>query len=122
MKHQVGILGRLLNFFQRNRVWSSLMFVLLFANLAHADGWSITQLPIQNPQWVSINNTGEIVWTDSSGGGVFSSQRGRLATFGYYPHLANSGEVVYMGLFGSQWDLVSTTRGRLTSIGLNPDS
>ena len=77
--------------------------------------WEITQLPIANAYHPSINNTGEIVWFLNSDGGVFSSTRGKLADAGINPHLANSGEVVYAGWFGGPaWDLVSTTRGRLT--------
>ena len=77
--------------------------------------WEITQLPIANAYHPSINNTGEIVWFLNSDGGVFSSTRGKLADAGINPHLANSGEVAYAGWFGGPaWDLVSTTRGRLT--------
>lgn len=77
--------------------------------------WRITQLPIANALHPVINNTGEIVWYLNSDGGIFSSVRGKLADAGINPHLANSGEVVYAGWFGGPaWDLVSTTRGRLT--------
>jgi len=91
-----------------------------------ADGhWSITQTSIQNGTGVQINNSGEIVWFVNGGGGIYSSVRGRLANTGIFPSLANSGEVVYAQNYpdsGSNEDLVSTTRGRLTfggSIDLN---
>ena len=77
-------------------------------------GWVINQLPIQFGEHPSINNSGEIVWSQV-GGGIYSSTRGKLATSGISPHLANSGEVVYADTFeGQLWDLVSTKRGRLT--------
>lgn len=86
---------------------------------AQTGHWSITQLPISNVMQPSINNSGEIVWAVNAGGGIFSSTRGKLADSGIYPHLSNSGEVVYAAWFGgSAWDLVSTTRGRLTYGGL----
>ena len=105
-----------------------LLTLLAFAGSVHpvrADGfWSITQLPIQNVHAPVINNSGEVVWyLDASG--IYSSTRGHLATSGLKPHLANSGEVVYEDYFGTaigMYDLVSTTRGRLTfggAIGVN---
>lgn len=84
---------------------------------ARADGhWSITQLPIQNAYEPVINNSGEVAWY-LSGGGIYSNVRGQLSATGLKPHLANSGEVVYEDYFGTaigMYDLVSTTRGRLT--------
>ena len=105
-----------------------LLALLIFAGGVHsarADGfWSITQLPIQNVHAPVINNSGEVVWyLDASG--IYSSTRGHLATSGLKPHMANSGEVVYEDYFGTaigMYDLVSTTRGRLTfggAIGVN---
>ena len=86
------------------------------AVLAQSGCWAITQLPMQNGQHPSINNSGEIVWAL---GGIYSSTRGGLAASGMFPHLANSGEVVYADTFeGPLWDLVSTTRGRLTQGGI----
>ena len=83
---------------------------------AQAGGWAITQLPVQYGEHPSINNSGEIVWEE---GGIYSSTRGGLAASGMFPHLANSGEVVYADTFeGPLWDLVSTTRGRLTYGGI----
>jgi hypothetical protein len=77
--------------------------------------WNITQLPITNGFHPVINNSGEIVYYLTAGGGMFSTVRGKLADSGTYPHLANSGEVVYADWFGGPaWDLASTTRGRLT--------
>jgi hypothetical protein len=88
------------------------------AFFARADGyWSISQLPIQNVLAPVINDSGEVVWFLNSGGGIYSSTRGQLAMSGLFPHLANSGEVVYEDYFGAaigMYDLVSTTRGRLT--------
>jgi hypothetical protein len=76
--------------------------------------WQITQLPITNGFHPSINNQGEIVWNTGTAS-VMSSTRGTLSEIGIYPHLANNGEVVYADWFGGpNWDLVSTTRGRLT--------
>src|SRR5258708_22152606 len=105
----------------KNHLLSKLGFwravVLLFATpvLAQDGHWQITQLPIQDALHPVINNSGEIVWALNSDQGIFSSVRGKLADSGLYPHLANSGEVVYAGWFGGPaWDLVSTTRGRLT--------
>ncbi len=84
---------------------------------ARADGyWSITQLPIQNVYGPVINNSGELVWYLGASG-IYSSTRGHLAASGLKPQLANSGEVVYEDYFGTaigMYDLVSTTRGRLT--------
>ena len=96
-----------------------LALLLCTATLAGAaDGyWSIIQLPETgaDPQ---INNSGEIVW-DSGTGQIYSSVRGQLSASGTAPHLANSGEVVYAEYFGGpNWDLVSTTRGRLTTGGI----
>jgi len=97
-----------------------LVTLLVLASGVHsvrADGyWSITQLPIQNVHGPVINNSGEVAWyLDASG--IYSSTRGQLTTSGLKPHLANSGEVVYEDYFGTaigMYDLVSTTRGRLT--------
>lgn len=81
--------------------------------------YDVTQLPIANVTEPSINNSGEIVWAVNGDGGIFSSVRGKLADSGIFPHLANSGEVVYAAWFGGPaWDLVSTTRGRLTYGGI----
>jgi hypothetical protein len=94
------------------------LFLLSTGSRAWADGfWSITQTPIQNAIAVQINNSGEMVWCLNADGGIYSSVRGKLADSGYFPKLANSGEVVYAQSFadsGPKWDLVSTTRGRLT--------
>jgi hypothetical protein len=80
--------------------------------------WVITKLPFQYAEHPTINNSAEIVWA-GAGGGIFSSSRGELSPSGVNPHLANSGEVVYADWFGGPyWDLVSTTRGRLTTNGL----
>ena len=82
---------------------------------AQSGYYNITQLPIANAMEPSINNSGEIVWAVNGDGGIFSSVRGKLADSGLFPRLANSGEVVYAGWFGGPaWDLVSTTRERLT--------
>jgi hypothetical protein len=84
-----------------------------------ADGYLITQLAITNATHPSINNTGEVVWAVQNGVGIYSSVRGQLSPTGVSPHLANSGEVVYADTFqGPGLDLVSTTRGRLTSNGV----
>jgi hypothetical protein len=96
----------------------SLMLLLpgLMASPAFAatNSWHITQLPYANVIQPTINNSGEMVWSYSAGG-IASSVRGDLSLTGYRPHLANSGEVVFADWFGGpQWDLVSTTRGRLT--------
>jgi hypothetical protein len=93
-----------------------LFWLLLTTPLFAQEGyWRITQLSISNALMPVINNSGEIVWCMNLDGGVFSSTRGKLADSGLYPHLANSGEVVYAGSFdNTNWDLVSTTRGRLT--------
>jgi hypothetical protein len=93
---------------------------LLFAETVSLSGqagyWDVTQLNT-NVWSPSINNAGEIVWY--SGEGVFSTTRGKLADHGLIPHLANSGEVVYADWFGGPyWDLISTTRGRLTFGGI----
>jgi phage gp45-like len=81
--------------------------------------WKISQLSISNVYEPVINNNGEIVWYLNSGGGIFSSVRGKLSDSGIFPHLANSGEVVYADwLGGLGWDLVSTTQGRLTYGGI----
>ena len=99
------------------RLWSAAVLCLISITPVFAqDGyWNITQLSVSNAMEPVINNSGEIVWCLNSDGGVFSSTRGKLADSGLYPHLANSGEVVYAGWFGGPaWDLVSTTRGRLT--------
>ncbi|EEF57798.1 hypothetical protein Cflav_PD0898 [Pedosphaera parvula Ellin514] len=80
--------------------------------------WVITQLPYSLAMEPSINNSEEIVWAQN-GGGIYSSVRGALASSGLSPHLANSGEVVYADWFGGPyWDLVSTTRGRMTQGGI----
>jgi len=77
--------------------------------------WEITQLPISDVWHPSINNDGEIVWQSGTDNAIYSTTRGKLAYPGISPHLANSGEVVYADWFGGPfWDLVSTTRGRLT--------
>jgi hypothetical protein len=97
-----------------------LLFATSMAPVSAQSGYyNITQLPITNAMQPSINNSGEIVWALNGDGGVFSSVRGKLADSGIFPHLANSGEVVYAGWFGGPgWDLVSTTRGRLTYGGI----
>jgi PEP-CTERM putative exosortase interaction domain len=110
----------------------SSLFVVFFLmaagnRVSAADGhWSITQTSIQNALGVQINNSGEMVWFLNAGGGIYSSVRGKLADSGLFPTLANSGEVVYADTFpdsGFNWDLVSTTRGRLTFGGaITPDS
>ena len=74
---------------------------------------------MNNAMEPTINNSGEIVWAGASSGGIFSSVRGKLSDTGIFPHLANSGEVVFADWFGGPfWDLVSTTRGRLTFGGI----
>jgi len=89
-----------------------LMVSTAFAQTGH---YVITQLPISNALEPSINNSGEIVWALDGDQGIFSYTRGKLTDSGFFPHLANSGEVVYAAWFGGPfWDLVSTTRGRLT--------
>jgi hypothetical protein len=97
-----------------------LLFTASAAPVSAQSGYyNITQLPIANAMQPSINNSGEIVWAVNLDGGIFSSVRGKLADSGVFPHLANSGEVVYAGWFGGPaWDLVSTTRGRLTYGGI----
>jgi hypothetical protein len=97
-----------------------LLFTASAAPVSAQSGYyNITQLPIANAMQPSINNSGEIVWALNGDGGIFSSVRGKLADSGLFPHLANSGEVVYAGWFGGPgWDLVSTTRGRLTYGGI----
>jgi hypothetical protein len=97
-----------------------MVFLLFTASAATASAqsgyYNITQLPFANAAQPSINNSGEIVWSLGGGGEIVSSVRGNLADSGLFPYLANSGEVVYAGWFGGPaWDLVSTTRGRLTS-------
>ena len=99
----------------------ALFVFILAAKPGQADGgyWSITQTTIQNALAPQINDNGELVWFLNSDGGIYSSVRGRLASSGLFPELANSGEVVYAGYFGGpRWDLVSTTRGRLTYGGI----
>jgi hypothetical protein len=100
-------------------------FMLLLLGLmvapaaAETNSWHITQLPMTKAMQPTINNSGEIVWADAPSGGIFSSVRGKLSDSGIYPHLANSGEVVFADWFGGpMWDLVSTTRGRLTYGGI----
>lgn len=87
---------------------------------ATAEGyWSITRLPIPNGDYPVINNSGEIVWA-SPYGGIYSSTRGRLSRTGTSPRLLNTGEVVYQDFYNAangSYDLVSTTRGRLTTGG-----
>ena len=105
-----------------NPILGGLAAVLLVgqptAAQAQAGGWVIVKLSVQGADETSINNSGEIVW-GGFGGGIYSSTRGRLAASGMYPRLANSGEVVYADKFeGPLWDLVSTTRGRLTYAGI----
>lgn len=97
-----------------------LAILVLAARPGWADDgyWSITQTSIKNVLGPQINNSGEIVWFLNSDGGIYSSARGQLASSGLFPKLANSGEVVYAAWFGGpNWDLVSTTRGRLTYNG-----
>lgn len=98
-------------------IWRAVVLLLVGAGTISAQNgsWRITQLPIRDALAPMINNSGEIVWFENLGGGIFSSVRGKLADSGLYPQLANSGEVVYADSFGEPaWDLVSTTRGRLT--------
>ena len=98
----------------------TLTMLVLQANVTVADDghWVITELPYQNAEYPAINNSGEIVWS-GAGGGIFSNVREELSASGVNPHLANSGEVVYADWFGGPyWDLVSTTRGRLTQGGI----
>jgi hypothetical protein len=107
----------------RGAAWFLSLTVLYFIGiaplLAQEGYWKISQLSISNAYAPVINNSGEIVWFLNSDGGIFSSVRGKLADSGIFPHLANSGEVVYAGWFGGPaWDLVSTTRGRLTEGGI----
>ena len=86
---------------------------------AQGEHWNITQLPISPGLEPSINNSNEVVWALDGDLGIYSSVRGKLADSGFYPHLANSGEVVYAArLGGPGWDLKSTTRGRLTEGGI----
>ena len=73
-------------------VWG-LFVATAISGSAQEGHWEITQLAITNVLHPSINNSGEIVWALNSGGGVFSSTRGKLADSGLTPHLANSGEV-----------------------------
>ena len=99
----------------------ALSVFLLAAKPGRADDgyWSITQTTIQNALGPQINDSGEMVWFLNSDGEVYSSTRGKLADSGLFPKLANSGEVVYACWFGGpKWDLVSTTRGRLTYGGI----
>ena len=89
--------------------------------------WNIRQLNFGDyGSHPSINTSNEIVWALEGDLGIYSNVRGKLTDSGQDPHLANSGEVVYAAWFGGpQWDLVSTTRGRLTfgsSIDLNASS
>jgi hypothetical protein len=107
----------------RRLTFSGAVLLLFTASMAPVSAqsgyYNITQLPITNAMQPSINNSGEIVWALNSDGGIFSSVRGKLADSGLFLHLANSGEVVYAGWFGGPaWDLVSTTRGRLTYGGI----
>ena len=98
----------------------ALSVLILAAKPCQADDgyWSITQTSLQNVEGPQINDSGEMVWY-LNGGGVYSSVRGRLASSEVIPKLANSGEVVYADWFGGPyWDLVSTTRGRLTYGGI----
>jgi hypothetical protein len=95
-----------------------LLGVMAVPASAATNSWHITQLPIVGMQ-PTINNSGEIVWAYPGGGGIVSSVRGDLSITGVLPHLANSGEVVFAdGFEGPYWDLVSTTRGRLTYGGI----
>jgi len=81
--------------------------------------YAVTQLAISNAVHPSIDNHGEIVWAGQNGGGIYSSVRGQLSATGQSPHITNSGEVVYADSFGgSGLDLVSSTRGRLTTGGV----
>src|SRR5690242_10029031 len=79
-----------------NPLLGGLAAVLLLGQpaAAHAQAarWAITQLPVEYGETPSINNSGEIVWASA---GIYSSTRGALAASGMFPHLANSGEVVY---------------------------
>jgi hypothetical protein len=109
----------------RSLVRSLFSFMLLLPGLmaapafAETNSWHIIQLPITDAIEPTINNSGEIVWAHDGSGGIVSSVRGDLSVSGYYPHLANSGEVVFADWFGGPyWDLVSTTRGRLTYGGI----
>jgi hypothetical protein len=90
------------------------------AGPAAAQGyWTITQTSIQDADHPQVDNSGELVWESINGGGIFSSVRGMLSSTGIKPALANSGEVVYADWFGGHsLDLVSTTRGRLTTGGV----
>ena len=95
-----------------------LLFFQIYVTEADNSQWVITQLPFQYAEHPSINNSGEIAWA-GAGGGINSSVRGELSATGINPHLANSDEVVYADLFGGPyWDLVSTTRGQLTTNGM----
>ena len=112
----------------RERVYVCLVFAALIllpvAELRAAPGhYAITQLPYTNVAHPSINNSGELVWGVQGSTGIVSSVRGQLSASGPYPHIANSGEVVYAKNFGggsglSGLDLVSATRGPLTTGGV----
>jgi hypothetical protein len=95
-----------------------LVFLAGLLSATAADGvWVITNLD-QYGGSPSINNSNEIVWQGPAGG-IFSSKRGQISPSGFRPRIANSGEIVYADSFeGSSWDLVSTTRGRLTQGGI----
>jgi hypothetical protein len=96
------------------------VLLILKAGIAKADQarWVITPLPYSSAIEPSINNSGEIVWSQEDSA-IISSVRGQIADSGSMPHLANSGEVVYADWFGGPfWDLVSTTHGRLTFGGI----
>ena len=98
-----------------------LCFVVIYWSVSHqataGNGhWNIQQLDFGDYGiQPSINNSNEIVWAAEGDFGIYSNVRGKLTDSGLAPKLANSGEVVYAAWFGGPlWDLVSTTRGRLT--------
>ncbi len=101
------------------RVLMVLLLIQPAAARAQNGAWSITNLPMEYyfGNHPSINNSGEFVYEQDSVG-IVSSTRGVLSATGQNPHIANSREVVYADMFeGPNWDLVSTTRGRLTFSG-----
>lgn len=96
------------------------LLIFALASTSSLADWSITPLPICGLA-PSINTSGEIVWYENSGRGIYSNIRGKLSNTGLRPHLANNGEVVYLVNFGlTTNDLFSTTRGQLTFEGVIP--
>src|SRR5580698_8399157 len=107
---------------QISRLMLAVLLIFMLSRhemLADSGYYAVVQLAFTNAVHPSINNTGEVVWAGQNSGGIYSSERGQLSATGQSPHIANSGEVVYADSFGgSGLDLVSTTRGRLTTNGV----